>query len=111
MTRLRSVNSIHAEAAGLVRGAGKNFEIQTHGRSVYAKASSLETPEFWASFSSGRTTLTSSAGEQSPSLQGKAARLESQGPARRPRAPNFASLWDWAMASPLRAPSLSPRID
>ena len=30
MARLRSLHRIHAQSASLVRGAGKNFEIQTH---------------------------------------------------------------------------------
>ena len=64
MARLRSVNGVDAKAARLIRRAGKDFEIQTHGRSLYAKASDVET----RSFKGGLHTLSLLEGGLCPSL-------------------------------------------
>ena len=42
MTGLRGVNGVDAKTAGLVRCAGKDFEIQSHAATLYANAARLE---------------------------------------------------------------------
>jgi hypothetical protein len=66
MARLRSVNGVDTKAARLISRAGKDFEIQTHGRSLYAKASDVETRSFQERFAyawlAGGTAFVSSFG-------------------------------------------------